>query len=337
MRRCLAIAAVIAGCASVLAQTPVLPQTPQPVFRAATDLVTMDVTVTVGGTPVGALRASDFVLTDNGVRQELEIVALETVPATITIIIDIGELMSDTLRSIVGDIDRIVAMVRPGDEVRLMAIDTYVHDLVPLRAKEAFPQIERLSTNGLASAHDAIAAAIMRHHNPDRQHIIIALTNGVDTSSTLDVNALTEIARRSSAPLHIVTTDLFLEDAGPPKSYSTRRSRLQSSTCGPAGLCGQPTQRFWLPFHDRNFNELEAVTGLTGGRWHMPDAFVNRNASIIFSKFYDDHRRSYRLRYVPKGVARDGWHDVKVTIPGHPSYRVSSRPGYVVEPPARHS
>lgn len=318
----LALLGVATAALAVRAQAP---QATQPVFRSSTDLVTIDVTVTTSGTPVAGLRASDFVLTDNGVPQTLEVVALEAVPATVTIVLDIGDFMRETIKSFVDDVRKIAEMVRPGDEVRLMAIDTYVHDLIPLRAAAAWPRIDRFTTNGLASAHDALGAAMMRQHDPGRQHMIIAITNGVDTGSVLDVNALTEIARRSSAPLHIVPADLVLEDVGPPKRYTTRRERGIGE--------GRIKRRFWMPFHDRDFELQEQATHLTGGDWLLPDLFVNRGASIIFEKFYRTHRRSYRLTYTPKGVARDGWHDVSVTVPKFPSYTVGARPGYAIEVP----
>lgn len=327
--RVVAALSLIGVAATVFVTSAQTPQSTQPVFRSTSDLVTIDVTVTSSGTPVSGLRASDFVLTDNGVAQSLEVVALEAVPATVTIIIDIGDFMRETLRSFVDDVRNIAAMVRPDDDVRLMAIDTYVKDLVPLRKSSQFPQIEHMTTNGLASSNDAIAAAMMRQHDPNRQHLIIAMTNGADTGSVLDMSALTEIARRSSAPLHVVIADLVLESTGPPKSYSTRQERGRGR--------GASKRRFWMPFHDRDFELLGDAAKLTGGEWHWPGMFVSRDASAIFNKLYATHRRSYRLTYVPRGVARPGWHAVSVTIPKYPPYEIGARPGYAVEPPPRGS
>ena len=321
--RRIAVEIMLAGVVAVAAVRAQVPQTPPPVFRSSADLVTIDVVVTTSGTPVAGLRAGDFVLTDNGVPQTIEVVALEAVPATVTMILDIGDFMSETIKSFVNDVRNIAGMVRPDDNVRLMAIDTYVHDLVPLRKSADWPAIERFPTNGLASAHDALAAAIMRQHDPDRQHLIIAMTNGVDTGSVLDINTLTEIARRSSAPLYIVPADLQIEDIGPPKRYSTRRER--------GGGEGRTKHRFWMPFHDRHFERQEEATRLTGGGWIMPGIFENTGASDIFENFYKTHRRSYRLTYTLKGVPREGWHAVSVTVPKSPSYTVSAKPGYAFE------
>ena len=63
MRRALALLA-FAGAAS--AQTT-------PVFRAGVDAVYVDVFVTRGGHPVAGLRAEEFELRDNGVKQTVEL------------------------------------------------------------------------------------------------------------------------------------------------------------------------------------------------------------------------------------------------------------------------
>lgn len=326
MRRLLAVVAAVAASGVMAAQQAPVAQ--PPVFRAASDLVTLDVVVTVDGTPVGALGADVFVVTDNGVRQTIESIDVTEVPAEVTIIMDINYMMVDTINDFVDDIARIVRFVRPIDRVRVMTIDTYVRDLVTLKAPDGFPPIERLSTNDLASAHDALAAALMRHHATDRRHLIVAVTNGVDTSSVFDMQMLEAIAKRASATLHIVTADLFnesQEQIGQAPRYSTRWERRPS-----AGILS----RIWRPHHDRAFAQQAAVARATGGSWTIPGLLSDQNASVIFRRFYERSQRAYRIRYVPAGVARDGWHDVTVTIPSHPQYEVTTRPGYSVERPA---
>lgn len=322
------------ACLGLGAVTPRAEQAPQqpPVFRTAADLVTIDVTVTVNGQTVGALTADDFLLTDNGVPQKIEIVDLAEIPAEVTLIVDASYMMFDTLHDMVPNVDRIVGLLRPEDRVRLMVIDTTVKDLVSLRARSDWPGVAHVSVGEQASVHDALASAFIRHQDPDRQHLILAITNGVDTQSVTSVESLRDLARRSRARLHIVTADLFLEGLGPEnrKRYSTRWERLKSASVG-------FSSRMWRPHHDRAFNELEAIALATGGGWHMPGLFTDRNATAIFDKLYEVSRRSYRLRYVPTGVARDGWHDVSVTVPKYRGYQITARPGYAHErsaPPA---
>ena len=79
------------------------------------------------------------------------------------------------------------------------------------------------------------------------------------------------------------------------------------------------------------FDTLREAVESTGGSLHPPGFFTERNAAAIFDKVYADFRRSYLLRFLPRGVTRVGWHDVAVTIPRFPSLEIRARHGYLVE------
>jgi hypothetical protein len=51
----------------------------------------------------------------------------------------------------------------------------------------------------------------------------------------------------------------------------------------------------------------------------------------LFGKALEELRARYLLTYYPGGVARDGWHDVKVTLKGARG-DVTARPGYFISP-----
>src|SRR5690606_10650553 len=70
MRRAaaLVLTSCLAGATLVMASAPER-AAQEPAFRVSTDLVTVDVLVFRGREPVQGLTASDFELTDNGVRQ----------------------------------------------------------------------------------------------------------------------------------------------------------------------------------------------------------------------------------------------------------------------------
>ena len=68
-----AMLAMVAGFASVRGQQ-------QSVFKSGVDVVFVDVSATRGRVPVRDLTSADFVLSDNGVRQQVEAVSMESVP-----------------------------------------------------------------------------------------------------------------------------------------------------------------------------------------------------------------------------------------------------------------
>ncbi len=314
-------------------QTPASPQTP--VFRTAADLVTVGVAVRASGTPVGGLRAEDFVVLDNGVPQKIESITSEAVPADITVLVETGDDMQDYLGSVSNQLQKILALVQPADRVRVLAIDTYVTELLPLQRASDRPAVRALTGGGLTSAHDALAAALLQSSDPQRRQLIIAITDAVDSNSTLTAETVREIATQSSAELHIAYVTLGCEC--PPLVYLTSAERLGAV----AAQTGGRRSRFWRPYHQspayrmtHDFAVLKEAAVVTGGNAYLPGIFTDRTAAGIFKKVYDDYRHSYVIRYAPQGVKRDGWHELSVTLPAYPNVEISARRGYGVDAPA---
>jgi tetratricopeptide (TPR) repeat protein len=335
-RLTLPLASISTAVTSVLvisAQTPA----GQQVFRTSTDVITVDVSVRNGDSPADGLTASDFVVLDNGVRQTVESIDIEAVPVDVSILVDINQDVADDAEDLSNEVRKIAAMVRPADRIRVTAINTYVHDLVATAPGRELPALGRLAATGLSSAHDGLAAALLRQVDPNRRHLIIALTNGIDAVSTLDAAAVRDIARRSEALLHIAQVDMALDESQPPQWISGRQ-RLDRFRCREAAICS-PTRYFWEPFTDREFDTLAEAAAITGGALHHPGVFTDRSASAVFRKVFGEFRRSYLLRYTPQGVVRQGWHEISVTLPRLPSYKVQARRGYTMDPatPAPHT
>ena len=309
------------------------PPPPQPVFRARTDLVTIDVSVRSQGTPVQGLTAKDFVLLDNGVPQAIEQIEMEAVPVDVSILVDMNVDLADDLKGMAAQIPRIVALLRPDDRLRVTAINSYVTDLIQAQKAATISPIGRLVPSGLSAAHDGLAAALLRQVDPNRRHLVVALTNGIDAVSALDAPTVREIARHSSATLYIAQVDIAFLPGDPP-SYRSGRQRLDGARCMASAVCS-PTTYFWQPFGDYEFPILSEAADITGGKLYLPGIFTDRTAAAIFKKVFEDYRASYLLRYVPKGVPATGWHEVNVTIPGHPSHEVHARRGYFVEAPGK--
>lgn len=301
----------------------------QPVFRTRTDAVTIDVTVRSQGQPLAGLTAKDFVLLDNGVPQTIEQIDMEAIPVDVSILVDLNEDLADDLKGMSNQIPRIVAMLRPTDRVRVTAINTHVTDLIRAQPAAEVPALGPLKPQGLSSAHDGIAAALLRNVDPNRRHLVIALTNGIDAVSALDAQAVRDIARYSNATLYIALADIVVLP-GPPPEYQSGRQRQDGHRCMATGVCS-PTKRFWQPFGDYEFETLAEAASLTGGKLYLPGIFTDRTAAAIFKKVFEDYRASYVLRYTPTGVTTAGWHEVKVTIPSRPSVELQARRGYFVE------
>jgi tetratricopeptide (TPR) repeat protein len=187
----------------------------------------------------------------------------------------------------------------------------------------------------------------MMRANPDRPNLIVAITDSIDAISTLTSEAVRDIARQSSATMHISWVTMSMWDSPPapvgvtnwPLVYwESAHEREVPFNCGTTGAC-QPNHRSWVPYYElfgprrelHDIGNLREATALTGGAIHAPGIFAERNAAAVFQKVFEDYRRSYLLRYTPQGVSHEGWHEISVQIPAHAGYEIHSRRGYAID------
>ncbi len=275
--------------------------TQRPTLRSGTTVVAVNVAVRAGNAPVAGLTAADFVLTDNGVPQKIAEVGLEAVPIDTTVILDTSGSTAGIIDRLKRDVRDIAKLLRPVDRLRFLTMDSYVYEIVPLGPAKALPSLDRLAGGGATSAYDALVAAMITRVDIDRRHLVVAITDAIDTVSVLDARAVRDVASRSDAVLHIAMVE---PDSGDP-----------------------PRFRPWVAYQDREFETLEDAAARTGGELHRPDD--SRKGTVEnFKRVFDDFRSSYVLRYTPAGVAPAGWHSLKVTLARTGRYSIRARSGY---------
>jgi VWFA-related protein len=337
-------AAIACTVVAVGAQPPA--RAPQ-AFRTGTDVVFVDVSVRDGNRAVTELRAGDFELTDNGVRQRVESVEATAVPIDLTVIVDVsgnpGRPWTRRMREsqVASTIERefaeIRTLLRPSDRVRMFAIDTDVQMLMPLTESTAVKPVTRVRFEGMAALYDTLAAALLQPSEPARRHVIVARTKGRDTISSVSAEAITAIARKSDALFHIVMMETAFTNEQAFDAFQCDRNLM--------GICA-PTVRSWTPYQRLLYTigerrrllpdglALEEASEATGGGLHRTEVIAEPTLTSTFRRTFEDFRNGYMLRYAPQGVARAGWHTIDVKIRGRNSYAVRARKGYGVDTPA---
>ena len=326
---------VLLGAGGVLQQTP--PQT----FRTSADVVFVDVSVRRDGKPVTGLTAADFELRDNGVRQRIESVEATAVPIDLTLIVDVSGparglqydrgAWKDAVDRVNKNIERVGAILRPVDRLRVFTIDTYVHQMVTARPKSDVAPLTRVAFGGRAAAFDAIVAALLQPVDPNRRHVIIAGVKMRDDASAVDAMAVRDVAAKSDALLHVVAEQTLADND----------SQLSGFQCGAAGVCSAPS---WAPQRTRHLHTATAqftpdgsfiklAAEATGGAWHQAVLVSEPTTKGTFERAFDDFRQSYVLRYTPEGVPREGWHSIAVAVPGARGAAIQARRGYGVDTP----
>jgi hypothetical protein len=266
-----------------------------PVFRSTVEGVSVSVSVRAGDKSVAGLTAADFELLDNGVSQTISAFSVETQPIDVTLLLDLsGSVAGRRLERLKFGVIEMADLLRKEDRLRLFSVQHEIRLAFPFQPGGTKPNVESLTAFGGTALFDGLAAAMMRPTELDRRQFIVAYTDGIDTISFLDLDTVREIAGGTDAVVQILVPTTF-----------DGRGRPQGSIPQAALI-----------------NELAARTG---GQLYWVDFAAPVGAT--FKQAVSDFRTSYVLRYLPTGVAGEGWHELTVRVKKG-TYDVRARKGY---------
>ena len=279
-----------------------------PQFRSMTARVGVDVSVLSGNVPVPDLTSADFTLTDNGVPQQIEAVALAAVPVDVTLVVDVSGSTQSQVADYRRDVAAIAALLRQIDRLRIITLESAVQEILPLGPATGTVPAERIQTGRLSSVFDGLAAALLRQSDAGRRHLIVGYTDGADNRSLLTSDQMLEMGRTSEAVLHLI-----LPSGRVPTSMETDKpcSWFQESVVLPRlPECPYPPL-------------LQQAVEATGGRIHSGTRMVG-----AFTSIFRGFLNSYILYFQPTGVSLSGWHEVSVKVTKRGRYTVHARRGY---------
>ena len=281
---------VAVGAAGLVLDAQTRPQS-TPVFRSRSTLVAVDVSVRQGNNTVTGLTPKDFVVTDNGVPQTVEIVELDSVPVDISLVVDVSGSTASRLEQYRADVTAIAKWIRPQDRIRVITFGTDSKEVMPLQRPRAVPIVDDFNSGHSSSVYDGIAAALLRRVDLERRHLIVAFTDGLENSSILTLDMLTNIAKQSESVLH------FAGNMSAPLNEVAEVTGGSNHAAAPA-IVGRPSQPVVL-------------------------SMVND-----FKKIFEVFRQSYVLRYRPTNVEPGGWHEIKVSLARRGRFEIKARRGY---------
>lgn len=295
----------------------------EPVFRARADAVVVSVAVRARNRPVAGLAAADFQLLDNGVPQEITSTSAEAVPVDVTLVLDTSASVSGTaFEKLKADIQRMADLLETDDRVRLLTFSSRVADVMGLQSGTSRLPLDRLSTGGSTSFHNALGTALMLSTSDDRPQLVFSVTDGFDNASFLTPRDVVGLAGYSSAALYIALLPSRVFTVVPGMAGS-HMGPLQGGRFG-AELAGSPATR--VPVDAPHQQALREATAVTGGAFYA--AAVNDTLPSLFRRVLEDFRTNYILRYSPRGVTPTGWHEITVTVPGRAGSTIRARKGY---------
>ena len=283
------------------------------IFRAGVDAVRVDVLVTRGGRPVAGLTSADFRLRDNGVVQEIDAVAVEDVPVTLTLVLDVSESVEgEPLGHLRSAVSAAADALSPDDRLSLF---TFSHQVgmasAPTRQLDQVRSAARaVAAGGATSLYDATMAALVMRERVEGRAVMLVFSDGADTASWLDPRKVLAAAQRSDVVVYVVALRNLTEREDHKALVRDRRERQ------------------WF-LDDPSLYPLQFLPALaedTGGALLVAEH--SDRLRDTFVRVVNEFKSRYILTYTPQGVDAGGWHAIAVSLEGQRA-DVTARRGYL--------
>ena len=290
----------------------------QPTFRAATELVSLSVSVIDrDAKPVAGLTVGQFQVFEDGVPQEVRFFAPGAMPLDVIILLDTSASMTGSMGLIQQAATRFARSLRADDRVAVMGISNGLRILQPftsdLDAAEAAIHAARASgrTPLYASLYTALRELdkIRTTIDEPRRQAIVVLSDGQDTSSTFTFEEVLAVVRRSAVPIYTIAPRAA-------RQIKSLREQFYGESTSTADF------------------ELKKLASETGARSFFP---VNlTELAGVYDTISDELAHQYSLGYQSSNTGKNGsFRRIALRIAA-PGLTWRTRAGYLAEPRARH-
>ena len=293
-------------------QTPPVPATPpepgrpqQPAFRAGVDLVSLNVTV-IDGTQhyITSLTQQDFLVYEDGVKQELTFFNRANLPIALSILLDSSASMEDKLATAQDAAIGFAKRLRREDSAQVIDFDSRVQIIQGFTS--SVPDLEnairRTNAGGSTSLYNAIYIALKElkktraaSSEDVRRQAIVVLSDGEDTSSLVSFEEVLELAKRSETAIYAI------------------------------GIRSREVGQMTKGFSEADF-VLRQLSQETGGR-----VFFARQISElanIYGQIADELSSQYTIGYTSKNPKRDGAYRRLIVRVNQPNSTARTKQGY---------
>lgn len=286
----------------------------QPSFRAATELVNLNVTVVgADALPVEGLTQDQFEVFEDGVAQELKFFAPGEMPLDVVIVLDTSASMAGAMGLVQSAALRLANALRDGDRAAIMSISGGLRILQPLTSDRpaAAAAIKATKAGGRTPLYASIYTVLRelekerRTYQEPRRQAIVVLSDGQDTASGFGFDELIGNVRRQAVPIYTIA----------PRPSATIKAQRES-------VFGEST-------HEQDF-ELRKLAAETGGRAFFPVA-LNELAGV-YDDIANELAHQYSIGYQSSNPSRDGEFrriGLRVLAPG---VKWRTRTGYMASP-----
>ena len=274
----------------------------QSTFKVDVKLVRLLVTVKDSkGTLMGSLEKPDFTVYDSGVKQEVAVFEHHTaLPLSVALLIDTSGSTATNLRYETTSLEKFLrALIREGNPNDAVALYAFNDDVTRLnsftrREERLNESLRTLKAQAGTSLYDAVHLASRDLNGREGRHVIVAVTDGGDTTSVKKYADAFESAQNADAIIYPILVIPITNDAG-------------------RNLGGE--------------RALETLASGTGARVFQPMGASELDEA--FTQILKDLRTQYLVGYYPRNLPLDTprFHPVHVDL-SRKDLRATTRTGY---------
>ena len=229
-----------------------------PTFKSGSSLVALNVTVTDSAAKyVSGLQPTDFVIYEDGVKQDVQFFESAAVPLDLIVLVDTSSSMHDKIDIVHEAASGFLGTLRPGDRGAVVTFADGVEVVQPLTGDRALLQdaVRKTGARGQTALYNAVYISLkefgrVAHGSKDvRRQAIVVLSDGQDTASLMSLDDVMVLARRMGVNIYAVSlqskpspqpidkgTRRFISDADEAMKMMARETGAQAYFAGPSDL-----------------------------------------------------------------------------------------------------
>jgi VWFA-related protein len=249
-----------------------------------------------GGRFISNLEPSVFGVTENGREQKIDLVARETIPTNLLLLVDNSQSMGRRMDFVRAAADRLAKSMREHDRAIVAPFNAHIGTITgPSNDAATISEaIAAMRASGGTAMFDAMIEGVRLLKGLEGRRAVVLITDGYDENSASGVDDVLRAAEEVGATVY---------------------------TVGIGGVAGVSLKGEAV---------LKRITEVTGGRSFLPPR-ESELAYLADTIATDTHSR-YLITYTPLNQKNDGtWREIAVNVPD--GYKVRTRTGYFAPSP----
>lgn len=253
----------------------------QPTFSSRVEGVRVDVLVTDGSRkPMRGLTPADFVVRDNGVIQQVDLVSFGEIALNVGLAFDLSESVAgQRLEQLKSASQALTSELRPEDQSALVTFNHTVSLPCPLSSDRGCVQkaLDAAQPTGQTALIEGIFSGMTVGESEVGRSLLVVFSDGLDTVSFLPAERVLEIGRRSDVVVYPIASKgarpEFVEELADLTGGRVHEvGRQEDLTATFRAILDEFRHRYLLTYTPRN---------VAKGGWHKLEVKVNKPGAKV--------------------------------------------------------